>query len=125
MVAASAKPDIILEASGASRLALGLMPILARNGVDIFTGIPRCQSEVCVDGNLMLSQIVRSNHLIIGSLNSNREHFVAALHDLAAIRDNFGTVMASVITHHYRLLDYKEALQPKGTSELKVILDMQ
>jgi threonine dehydrogenase-like Zn-dependent dehydrogenase len=125
IVAESGNPDIILEASGASKLALSLIPILAFNGVYIFTGIPRGQSEVCVDGNLMLSQIVRSNHLIIGSLNSNREHFVAALHDMAEIRDNFGAVMASVITHRYRLLDYKEAFQPKGTSELKVILDMQ
>jgi threonine dehydrogenase-like Zn-dependent dehydrogenase len=124
IVTESGNPDIILEASGASKLALSLIPVLARNGVYIFTGIPRGQSEVRLDGNLILRQIVRYNHLIIGSLNSNREHFVAALQDLAKIRDNFGAVLDRVITHRYRLLDYKEAFQPKGTSELKVIFDM-
>jgi threonine dehydrogenase-like Zn-dependent dehydrogenase len=125
IVAEIGNPDIILEASGTSQLALSLMPILARNGVYIFTGIPRGESEVRLDGNLILRQVVRYNHLIIGSLNSNREHFVAALHDMAELRDAFGSVLDKVITHRYRLLDYQEVFQPKGTSELKVIFDMQ
>ena len=78
-----------------------------------------------LDGNLILRQMVCYNHLIIGSLNSNREHFVAALHDMAKLRDTFGSVLGKVITHRYPLLDYQEAFQPKGTSELKVIFDME
>lgn len=125
IVTKAGNPDIILEASGASQLALSLMPILARNGVYIFTGIPRGESEVQLDGNLILRQMVRFNHLIIGSLNSNREHFVMALHDMAKLREQFGSVMDKIITHRYPLLDYQEAFQPKGTSELKVIFDMK
>jgi len=125
IVAEMGNPDIILEASGASKLALSLMPILARNGVYILTGIPRGEREVQLDGNLILRQMVRCNHLIIGSLNSNREHFVTALHDLARLRDTFGSVLDKAITHRYHLLDYQEAFQPKGSSELKVIFDMQ
>jgi threonine dehydrogenase-like Zn-dependent dehydrogenase len=125
IVAEAGNPDIILEASGASQLALSLIPILARNGVYILTGIPRGESEVCLDGNLILRQLVRFNHLIIGSLNSNREHFVMALHDMAKLREQFGSMMDKVITHRYPLLDYQEAFRPKGISELKVIFDMQ
>ncbi|MFQ5925726.1 MAG: glucose 1-dehydrogenase, partial [Dehalococcoidia bacterium] len=125
IVAKSGNPDIILEASGASQLALNLIPTLARNGVYILAGIPRGEGEVRVDGNLILRQIVRSNHLIIGSLNSNREHFVAALHDMAKLRDSYSSVLDKVITHRYSLLDYQEAFKSKGTSELKVIFDME
>lgn len=118
-------PDIILEASGASVLSLGLLPFLARNGVFIFTGIPRGKIEACVDSNFLLAQLVRSNQLIIGSINSNREHFVAALKDLVAFASTSASFLGKVISHQFSLLDYVEALQMEGPQVMKVVFNMQ
>ncbi|MEK7280779.1 MAG: glucose 1-dehydrogenase [Chloroflexota bacterium] len=117
-------PDFILEASGASDVAFNLLPTLARNGVYILTGIPRGISQVCLDGNLTLRQLVRYNQLIVGIINSNREHYVAALHDLASLKQTFGPIMDSFISHRFRLLDYEEAFNFESKDQVKVIFDL-
>lgn len=67
--------DIIIEASGASLLAFDCAIELARNGVCVFAGIPRGKKEVCLDGNLLARVLVRTNQIIVGSVNSSRQHF--------------------------------------------------
>lgn len=117
-------PDIVFEASGASELALSLLPVGARNGVYMFTGIPRGESQVCMDGDLLVRQIVRTNQIIIGSINSNRSHFELALEDMVHMDKRFNHILDRVITHMYPLKDYKEALAPNPDS-LKVIFEME
>ncbi|MBI4287287.1 MAG: alcohol dehydrogenase catalytic domain-containing protein [Chloroflexi bacterium] len=116
-------PDIVFEASGASELALGLLPVGARNGAFVFTGIPRGQSQVCMDGDLLLRQMVRLNQIIIGSINSNRRHFEAALQNMVEIDKRFDNVLHRVITHSFALKDYRDAFAPIPDS-LKVIFQV-
>lgn len=117
-------PDVVFEASGASELALGLLPVGARNCAFIFTGIPRGESRVCMDGDLLLRQLVRYNQIVIGSINSNWKHFEASLNDMTEIDRGFRNILDRVITHRFALKDYKEAFGPIPNS-LKVIFTME
>jgi len=117
--------DIILEASGASELAFEMIPALARNGIYVWTGVPRGDSQVCMNGDLIIRQLVRNNQVIIGSINSNREHFISALDDLRKIKEEFSEAMEQVITHRFRLKDFQEAFALQDPNQLKVIFEVE
>lgn len=117
--------DIIIEATGAAQLAMDLVSGLHRNGIYVFTGIPRGDRQVCLDGDMLLRQIVRYNQVIIGSVNSNRTHFESALSHLVAMRENFGPVIDKVITDRFTLKDFKKAFELKDPDMIKVVFDME
>jgi threonine dehydrogenase-like Zn-dependent dehydrogenase len=116
--------DLIVEATGASDLALSLIPVLGRNAIYVLTGIPRGSSEVCVDGNRILSQTVRMNQVIVGVVNANRGHFEAVLTDMAKMEQQFPGFLSSLITHRFALSDYREALGPRTPDQIKVIFEI-
>jgi threonine dehydrogenase-like Zn-dependent dehydrogenase len=116
--------DIVIEASGASELALDLITILGRNGIFILTSIPLGAKQICLDGHLLLGQMVRFNQVVMGSVNSNRAHFLAALKDIGRLRETFGPPFDRLITHRFKLEQYQEAFQVSGTNSLKVVFDI-
>lgn len=116
--------DLIVEATGASDLALSLIPLLGRNAIYVLTGIPRGSSQVCVDGNRILSQTVRMNQVIVGVVNANRRHFEAVLTDMAKMEQQFPGFLSSLITHRFTLADYGEALGPRTPDQIKVIFQI-
>lgn len=116
--------DIIIEASGATELALHLSLALARNGICVLTGIPRGEREVCLDGNLFSRNLVKMNQIVMGSVNSSRKHFALALDDLCALRENFGPTMQKIISHHYGLDDFDAAFGHRPPGEIKSVFDI-
>jgi threonine dehydrogenase-like Zn-dependent dehydrogenase len=116
--------DIVIEASGASELALNLITILGRNGIFVLTGIPLGAKQMCLDGHLLLRQMVSFNQVVIGSVNSNRTHFIAALKDIGRLRKTFGPPFARLITHRFRLEQYQEAFRVSSADSLKVVFDI-
>jgi len=116
--------DFIVEATGASELALSLIPLLGRNAIYVLTGIPRGSYEVCVDGNLILSQTVRKNQVIVGVVNATRRHFETVLRDMVLIRERFPGFLSSLITHRFALDEYEQALGPRTPDQIKVIFEI-
>jgi len=116
--------DIIIDASGASRVALDLINILDRNGIYVLTGIPREVSEVCLDGDALVRQLVRYNQVVVGSINSNRIHFETAIKHLAEIRERHSLVLEKMITDFYPLEDYKEAFERRNQDQFKAVFDL-
>lgn len=87
-------PDLIIEATGSSRVAFESMLHLSRNGVLVWTSV--------TGGNTKLSDFpadqvnlewVLGNKLLVGSVNGNREHFKKGISDLA-----LGEVMYPKVT---------------------------
>lgn len=117
--------DIMFEASGASQIALDMIPLMSRNSVYIMTGIPRkVPHEVCMDGNMMLRTIVRQNIVIIGSVNGNRGHFVQGLARMKLIQERFNGILSDGITHRFKLSEYKKAFMLKDPTRLKIVFDI-
>jgi len=116
--------DVIIEATGAAQLAMDLVGGLGRNGIYVFTGIPRGSRQVCLDGDMLLRQIVRYNQVIIGSVNSNHTHFESALKHLGSMQETFGPVIDKVITDRFPMDDFKEAFSLKDPDMIKVVLEI-
>lgn len=118
--------DVIIEATGASKDALELIPAMNRDAIYLLTGVPRVSKEkVELDADLIIRHIVRYNQMIIGTVNGNRKHFEAALRDLAKLQKKFPDVMQSSVTHHFKLEEYERALTMLGNPDsMKIVFDL-
>ncbi len=113
--------DIILEATGVASLVLELIAALGRNGIYIFTGIPKGKKQLCLDGNFMLQQLVRKNQVMIGSVNSNREHFQKSIVFLSEFKEKYPEVLDKIITR-VPWDKYEEVFFLKKGDVLKIVL---
>ena len=117
--------DIVFEASGAAATALELITHMSRSSIYVMTGIPRDEIMMQMDGAQILRQIVRYNQVIVGSVNSNRNHFEMALDDIGKIDSRFHGMLSRMITHRYPLEDYKKAFDPRGPEHLKTVIEIE
>jgi len=117
--------DIIFEASGAATTALELIPHMSRSSIYVMTGIPRDEILMQLDAAQILRQIVRTNQVLVGSVNSNRSHFEMALSDIGKMESRFHGMLSRMITHRYRLEDYEKAFGPRGPGHLKTVIEVE
>jgi threonine dehydrogenase-like Zn-dependent dehydrogenase len=116
--------DIIFEASGAAAMAVELVNYMSRSSIYVMTGIPREELLIQVDAAQLLRQIVRYNQVLVGSVNSNRSHFEAALQDIPKINARFGGLLEGMITNRCKLEDYKHIFDSAGKNHIKTVLDV-
>jgi len=107
------KPDLIVEATGSSRVAFDSMRILNINGALVWTSVTGGQKTVEVPGDVINLEWVLGNKLLVGSVNGNRHHFAQGLADLA-----LGEVMYPGVTQ--RIL----TTPVEGFSDPKKIMDL-
>lgn len=107
------KPDLIVEATGSSRVAFDSMRILNINGALVWTSVTGGQKTVEVPGDVINLEWVLGNKLLVGSVNGNRHHFAQGLADLA-----LGEVMYPGVTQ--RIL----TTPVDGFSDPKKIMDL-
>jgi threonine dehydrogenase-like Zn-dependent dehydrogenase len=117
--------DIILEASGAANTAVELINYMSRSSIYVMTGIPREKLSIRLDAAQMVRQIVRNNHVIVGSVNSNRRHFEMAIQDIPDIGVTFGNMMDEMITHCFQFGDYKKAFSLEYKNHIKTIIEVE
>ena len=90
--------DLILEATGAAALAFEAMLALGNNGVLVLLGVPGGERTVPVPGDAINREFVLGNKLLVGSVNSAREDFQAAVADLARFEQLWPGLTAQLIT---------------------------
>ncbi|MFC1962430.1 hypothetical protein ACFLWB_00270 [Chloroflexota bacterium] len=64
-------------------------------------------------------QIIRYNQVVVGSVNSNRSHFEMALRDMDEINQRFNNILDKVLTHRFRLEEYKEVFSLQDPNRIK------
>jgi threonine dehydrogenase-like Zn-dependent dehydrogenase len=116
--------DIIIEAAGASELALSVIPYMSRSSVYVLTGIPRGQQLATMDTNKLLRHIVRYNQAVVGSVNSNKTHFEKAVDDIRMINEKFGNILESYVTTRFPLSEYKKAFAYEDRNSIKIAVDI-
>ena len=93
------RPDLIVEATGSSRVAFECMQVLNLNGALVWTSVTggkRLLDDVPADKiNL---EWVLGNKLLLGSVNGNRHHFAQGLADLALAEVMFPGVTQKILT---------------------------
>lgn len=117
--------DIVIDAAGASELALNLIKYTSRSSIHVFVGIPREPLHANLDANTIMRQIVRYNQVIVGVLNSNRKHFEMAIKDLQAVNKKWHGILDEVITHRFNISEYEKAFNLKDPEQMKTVIDME
>jgi len=102
-----------------------LIPYMSRSSIYVMTGIPRGDLDIQIDAARLVRQVVRYNQVIVGSVNSNRSHFEMALKDIPRINSRFGGMLEEMITHRFKLADYKQAFSLNDPKHIKTVIEVE
>ena len=112
--------DVLYEAAGASRLALGTLELLAPNGVAILTGVPGRHAPSDFDTDGFVRRLVLGNQVVLGTVNAGGDGFAAAILDLAIFDRRWPGPLRGLITGRFPIEAYRELLlgAPAGIKSL-------
>jgi len=102
--------DFIYEATGYPKHPFEAIEALAPNGVAALLGLPS-SSTFEIDGGRLHRELVMYNKALVGSVNSNRRHFRAAVGTLGALPD---WLFEDVVTGVHGVDDYLLAFPELG-----------
>jgi threonine dehydrogenase-like Zn-dependent dehydrogenase len=116
--------DVVYEATGASQAAFDLLEVLGANGLFVFTGVPGRKSEVQLNTDLIMRQMVLKNQVLLGTVNAGRESYEAAVRDLAVFKARWPEVLGALITGRHPLAAAPEALLAAPPGSIKEIVSL-
>lgn len=102
--------DIVYEAMGAADVVFAILAELGRNGIFVFTGIPRRSHPVAIDTSALLYNLVLKNQVILGTVNAAPVHFQTAIADLTFFESKFPGVLKKLISNRYPIECFAEPL---------------
>jgi len=112
LVRQTGRPDLIVDATGSSRLAFDAMRFLGHNGVVVWTGITGGDKKIEIPSDTINLEWVLGNKLLLGSVNANRGHFELGIRDLALGDMMFPGVLPKILTNPVEGLDnYQEMMR--------------
>ncbi|HEY8471156.1 MAG TPA: glucose 1-dehydrogenase [Natronosporangium sp.] len=117
---ASGKPDIIIEATGASSVIADALAGTNAYGVICLTGVSPAGRSISFDVGAANREIVLENDVVVGSVNANLRHYRAAADALAAADPAW---LAGLITRQIPLADAPAALADEG-DDIKVVVTL-
>ncbi|MCO8277681.1 glucose 1-dehydrogenase [Actinoplanes sp. TRM 88003] len=119
-VVAGAQPDILIEATGASRVVFDAMANTASYGIVCLTGVSPVGRKISVDLGAVNRDMVLENDVVLGSVNANLSHYAAAADALAKADVEW---LSRLITRRVPLDRFAEALDARP-DDIKVVLDL-
>ncbi len=106
------KPDLIIEATGSSKIAFECMELLGHNGCMVWTSITGGKNTVNVPSDQVNLHWVLGNKLLVGSVNANFRHFESGISDLALGEVTYPGVIEKILTNPVDGLDnYAEMMR--------------
>jgi glucose 1-dehydrogenase len=127
LVAKVGKADLIIDATGSSRIAFEAMQALGHNGTLVWTSITGGKQTTEVPSDKINIEWVLGNKLLLGSVNANREYFESGIKDMALGEVMFPGVLQKILTNPVDGLDnYAEMMRllVEDNSALKVFVNV-
>ncbi|MGX7823659.1 glucose 1-dehydrogenase [Actinokineospora sp. 24-640] len=119
-VADKARPDIIIEATGAGPVIIDAIAETGGYGIVCLTGVSTGGRVIPVDAGAINREMVLENDVVIGSVNANQRHFRQAAVALAEADLDW---LAGLISRRVPLDRLDEALEPRE-HDVKVVLTL-
>jgi glucose 1-dehydrogenase len=117
---AAARPDVIVEATGAAPLVFEAMDAIAAGGIVCLTGVSPRGRTLTVDAGSLNQRIVLENNVVFGTVNANLRHYRLAAEALA--RADHGW-LERLITRRVPLERFVDALAVRP-EDIKVVVDL-
>jgi len=115
--------DVVYEAAGASQTAFDLLKVLGPDGVYCFTGVPRHGEPVSIDAHALLYNLVLKNQVILGTVNSGKDAFEAAICDLRVFYARWPDAVCSLITGRYAIDEFRKPVFDRSGIKNIIVLD--
>jgi glucose 1-dehydrogenase len=115
--------DIVIEATGVSKLAFDAIDVAGPNGIVCLTGVSSGSRRLEIAADHLNLEMVLENKVTFGSVNANRRHFENGVRDLQQIKSTWPGWLDRMITRTEKLDHYKAALERRD-SDVKVVVEI-
>ncbi|WP_125773754.1 glucose 1-dehydrogenase [Antribacter gilvus] len=119
-VAAKARPDVVIEATGASSVVFDAIAATGTYGVTCLTGVTSAGRRLRVDAGAINRELVLENDAVVGTVNANLSHFHGAAEALAQADLDW---LRGIVTRRVPLERAPEAFAAQD-GDVKVVVDL-
>ena len=113
-------PDVIVECTGVGSLVVDAVENTSQSGIVCLAGLSSGARTIEVDAFALNRRLVLENDVIIGTVNANRRHYLAAIDALDAADQDW---LRRLVTRRVPLDDWREACESRQ-DDVKVVLDL-
>lgn len=117
-------PDIVIEATGVSRVVFDAMEILAANGVLCLLSVTGGHTMNAEPIDLINQRLVLGNQVVFGSVNANPRHFKQGVKDFVTIEKKWPGAMIKLLTDRIPWENHKVWFTERGGG-IKATLEIQ
>jgi threonine dehydrogenase-like Zn-dependent dehydrogenase len=117
-------PDIVIEATGVSRVVFDAMEILGPNGVLCLLSVTGGNTMNAEPIDLINQRLVLGNQVVFGSVNANPRHFKQGVKDFVTIQKKWPGAMTKLLTNRIPWENHKTWFSERGTG-IKSTLEIQ
>lgn len=117
-------PDIVIEATGVSRVVFDAMEILGPNGVLCLLSVTGGDTMNPEPIDLINQRLVLGNQVVFGSVNANPRHFRQGVKDFVTINRRWPGVMNRLLTDRIPWDNHKKWFLDRGAG-IKSTLEIQ
>lgn len=104
--------DLMFEATGYSPLAFEAMEVLGKNGVLVLSSVTGGDRKVEVPADAVNLGFVLGNKVMVGTVNASRDHYEAAVSDMALAEAQYPGWLSRMLTNPiYGLGEYEKAFE--------------
>jgi threonine dehydrogenase-like Zn-dependent dehydrogenase len=115
--------DLVVEAAGDARLMAQSLGLLRRSGVACILGIDPHSRQVEIDGRVLGVDTILENRVLFGSVNAQRQDWVAAVEDLDRVRERWPGALERFVSLRVPLDRFEEAFAHRGGKATLVLAE--
>jgi glucose 1-dehydrogenase len=115
--------DLVVQAAGDAHLTAAALGRLRRNGVACVLGIDPRDQQVEIDGSVLGVDLILENRVLFGSVNAQRQDWLAAVADLDRARERWPEALQQFVQLRVPVDRFREAFDHRGGKAALVLSD--
>ena len=115
--------DLVVEAAGKAELMAQTLGQLRRSGVACILGIDPAAQKVEIDGRVFGVDLILENRVLFGSVNAQRQDWLAAVSDLDRARERWPEALEQFVNLRVPVDRFAEAFAHRGGKATLVLSD--
>ncbi len=112
--------DVIIECTGASQVVLDTIEWVGNGGVVCLTGVSSGGRKLAIDAGGLNRNMVLENEVVVGSVNANRRHYMAAAKALAQADKEW---LSRLISRRVPLENWHDAFS-RQEDDVKIVIQI-